>query len=225
MAQKTRLWRAAAVLFCAGGLSGCSLWPFAEKDRTSYATPSKRVAAVEQIGAQAAASDMPRQEQLTLELAHKIQTEPDPLVREAILRAAAEFRAPMSDRILLAALGDSDSYVRQTACRLVGRRGGATALAELGRVARDDADVDVRLAATRALGKMGGASAIPYLSRGLQDRDPAIQLATVESLKLASGQDLGNDVGRWQEWVAARADPPANGSAIAGRPEAPLPSY
>jgi HEAT repeat protein len=191
----------------------------------SYATPAKRVAEVERIGAQAAESDMPRQEQLSLELAKKIQTEPDPLVREAILRAASQFRTQMAGRMLVLALHDTDPYVRQTACRLVSQRGDASALAELGRVAKSDADVDVRLAATRALGDLGSASAVPFLSAGLEDRDPAIQLATVESLKLASGEDLGNDVGAWREWVAARSPAQVGGATIADQQPIGPPSY
>jgi HEAT repeat protein len=212
------------ILSCIGSVAGCSLWPFAQKDHTSYATPAKRVAAVEQIGAQAAGSDAPRQDQLTLELAQKIQTEPDPIVREAILHAASKFRSQMSDRMLMAALNDTDAYVRQTACRLVSRRGSPAAIAELGRVAKADAEVDVRLAATRALGELRDASAVPYLSGGLADHDPAVQLATVEALKLASGQDLGNDVGAWREWVASRGGGPAE-AAVAGRPAAGPPSF
>ena len=225
MAQIRRPLWAAALLVWGVSLAGCSLWPFAEKDRTSYATPAKRVAAVEQIGAQAADSDMPRQEQLSLELAQKIQTEPDPLVREAILQAVSNFRTQMSGQMLQLALGDTDPYVRQTACRLISRRGDTSAMPELGRVAKDDADVDVRLAATRALGDLRNASAVPFLSAGLTDRDPAIQLATVESLKLASGEDLGNDVGAWREWVAARSPSPDGGAAVAGRQPFAPPNY
>jgi HEAT repeat protein len=217
MARIFRSWNVVTVWMAAVGLSGCSLWPFAAKDHTAYATPAKRVAAVEQLGAEAASSDPARQQQLTNELALKIQSEPDPIVREAILRASSQFETPMADRILLAALGDADPYVRRTACKLVGGRGNPAAVAELGRVARNDSDVDVRLAATRSLGELGDSAAIAQLSPGLHDSDPAMQLATVESLKLASGQDLGSDVGAWRQWVASQSGTPAAGAALADR--------
>lgn len=209
-------WTLTAVL-SAIGLSGCSLWPFGDRVRTSYLTPTDRVAAVERIGRQASGTETPEQEQLTLQLARQIQTEEDPLVREAIVRAASQFRTSMADRMMLAALDDSDPYVRRTACKLVARRQDPSAVAALGEVARSDKDVDVRLAATRALGELRHPSAIEYLSSGLVESDPAIQLATVESLQLVSGEDLGGDVGAWREWVASRQ---GGGSqpAVAGRP-------
>ena len=208
-------WTLTAFLW-AIGLSGCSLWPFADRDRTSYVTPSDRVAAVEEIGRQATGSESPEQEQLALQLARQIQTEEDPLVREAIVRAASQFRTPMADRMLVAALNDSDPYVRQTACKLIGRRQDASAVAALGEIARTDDDVDVRLAATRALGELRHPSAVEHLSSGLHESDPAIQLATVESLQLVSGEDLGGDVGAWREWVASRQHG-GRPAAVAGR--------
>jgi HEAT repeat protein len=212
-------WLAVAFVFVSC-LTGCSLWPFAEKDRTPYVTPASRVTAIQQLGAQADGADVAAQQELATQLAGQIQTERDPLVREAIIRAAAQMHAPMADRILLAALNDSDSFVRQTACKLVGRRGDVSAVAALGNVAQDDVDIDVRLAATRALGELRHASAVPYLSTGLHESDPAIQLAAVHSLKLASGEDLGNDVGAWREWVASRERNHAGNPSLAGRQNA-----
>lgn len=208
-----------AALFCIGGLSGCSLWPFPAKERTSHVTPAKRVAAIEALGRQATGENTPDQQQLSVQLARQIQTEHDPLVREAILRAASRTGTPLGNRILLAAVQDTDPFVRQTACRLLGRRGDVGAVAALGNAAKADSDIDVRLAATRALGELGDTSAIPYLSSGLFDTDPALQFAAVESLKLASGENLGNDVGAWREWVASRGSTVPPQAAIAGRPD------
>lgn len=207
---------AALVLFT-GGLTGCSLWPFPAKDHTSYATPAKRVTEIEQIAAQAAISDAAEQQRLTQMLAEKIQAEPDPLVREEIVRTAARFQSPLVERILLASLNDNDPYVRQTGCRLLGSRGTGSAVAELGRVAREDSEIDVRLAATRALGELQDPAAVPHLTAGLHDLDPAIQLTTVESLQLASGQDLGSDVGAWRDWVASRGYTSPSSPAVAGQ--------
>lgn len=207
-----------AAIFCAGNLCGCSLWPFAKPVRTSHITPAERVEAIEQLARQAPGQTASQQEQLSRELAQQIQTEADPLVREAIVRAVAQLDTALAGRMVLAAIDDTDPYVRQAACNLLGRRGDATAVAALGNAARSDDDIDVRLAATRALGALRDPSAVPYLSGNLHDSDPALQLAAVESLKLASGEDLGNDVGAWREWVAARGSPAASQAAVAGQP-------
>jgi HEAT repeat protein len=198
------------------GTWGCSLWPFAEKERTSHITPAKRVAAIEQLAEEATSA--PAQEQAAQRLVEQIQTEPDPLVREAAIRAASTLQTPLAHRMVLAAINDSDPYVRQTACRLAGSRGDEHAIAALGQAAKGDPDLDVRLAAMRALGEFRNPSSVPYLAAGLHDTDPAVQLAAVESLQRASGEDLGNDVSAWRTWVASRQIAPSSPTSLAGRP-------
>jgi HEAT repeat protein len=69
--------------------------------------------------------------------------------------------------------------------------------------------LDVKLAAADALGKINSPESIAALSLAVKDRDPALQYAGVESLKLLSGQDLGNDVKAWQQF-AEQGQPPAS---------------
>ena len=106
-----------------GKRCGCRLCElaFPEKDRTSIITPSMRIAAIREIGTSAEKSDQNEQNQLTQQLASQIQTEPDPLVRQAIQESISEFSAPLARSVLIAGLQDEDIDVRVTCCETTRR--------------------------------------------------------------------------------------------------------
>ena len=79
-----------------------------------------------------------------------------------------------------------------------------------------DKDVDVRLAAADALGKIKSPEAVKALAVALDDRDPALQYAGVQSLKTITGRDLGPDVQAWKQ-VAAGENPPMATPTVAER--------
>ena len=70
-------------------------------------------------------------------------------------------------------------------------------------VMENDDKLDVRLAAIDALGRLPSTETVSALAIALNDRDPAVQYAAVESMKAVSGQDLGNDVAVWREYAAS----------------------
>src|SRR5262249_30337057 len=95
-------------------LSGCAtwnryrpaFWPFPErKIASTFHTPSMRVDAVHEFAKQSTGVDSPDQRQFTDQLARQIQVEPDPLVRQAIVAAIADFQTPMATQVLVAGLG------------------------------------------------------------------------------------------------------------------------
>ncbi len=186
-----------SLLTCAG----CTAWPFAEKQRTSIITPSMRVSTVREIGARADQADGPEQQRLSDQLAGQIRTEPDPLVRRAIQEAAAEIDTPLTQAILLAGLNDTDRDVRITCCQKLGERGVDTSVGSLRSVLENDEEIDVRLAAVDALGQIRTTASVQALSLALHDRDPAMQYAGVQAMKIASGQNFGNDVEAWREYA------------------------
>lgn len=183
-------------------LTGCQLWPFHRHPvRTSYITPTKRIAAIEEIGQRAMGADARQQEAAANELARQLQTEPDPLVRESIMKTVAPLQAPMAERILVAGLKDEDSYVRQACCRLLGKRRDPGIVEALKNTLQNDEDMDVRLAATKALGALGTKEAIPAIAIALNDSDHALQYMGMQAMQVASGERLGNDVATWQAFA------------------------
>src|SRR4249919_3717107 len=143
-------------------LGGCAtyerhrptFWPFPERKLTTYHTPSMRVDAIHEFATHSTGVDSPEQRQITDQLARQIQVDPDPLVRQAVIRSIAEFRTPISQQVLEAGLSDESSAVRQACCHALGRRAEAVSVTALANALNTDKDVDVRLAATEALGKI-----------------------------------------------------------------------
>ena len=87
-------------------LAGCQsvpwpqMWPFPERERTTYHTPAMRVDAIGEFAMRSSKVDSPEQREITDQLARQMQVEPDPLVRKAVVDAIAEFRTPMAQQVL-----------------------------------------------------------------------------------------------------------------------------
>ncbi len=194
------------VLFALVATSGCAAtrpwWLFPDKpDRTSYRTASMRMDTVREFAQQGTGVDDPEQRELTDQLARQIQIEPDPLVREAIVDAMAEFGTPMASQVLKAGLNDADAQVRRKCCVAIGKRGDPDSVDLLAQVVATDPDHEVRIAAVDALGKVKSPESIKALSRALEDSDPAMQYAGVRALQSVTGRDYGGDVSAWLEYA------------------------
>jgi hypothetical protein len=183
-------------------------WPFPERELTTYHTPGMRVEAVGEFAMRSTGVDSPEQRAITDQLARQIQVEPDPLVRQAVIRAISEFRTPMAQQVLEAGLADSDDSVRVACCQALGQREGSSTVASLANALRTDKSMDVRLAAAESLGKIKSPESIQALAVALDDRDPALQYVGVQSMKAIIGKDYGPDVQAWRQ-VAAGETPPA----------------
>lgn len=181
--------------------AGCSAWPFHAKERTSIITPGMRAAAVREMAAQAEDADTAEQQRLTEQLAMQIRTEPDPLVRKAIQETLGEYSTPMARDVLIAGLDDTDLNVRIACCQELGEKGDPSLIPTLRNVLEQAEELDVRLAAVDSLGKISTPESVTALAIALKDPDPAMQYAGVEALKTASGQNFGNDVNAWQQFV------------------------
>jgi hypothetical protein len=221
-----KLWPLA---LCAVGLAGCQsiswpqMWPFPERELTTYRTPAMRSDAIREFSMRSTGVDSPEQREITDQLARQMQVEPDPLVRQAVVEAIAEFHTPMAQQVLEAALADESEAVRVACCQALGRRAEAgvadpnnSSVASLANALRSDADIDVRLAAAEALGQFKTQEAIQALVVALEDRDPAMQYAGVQSMKSITGKDYGPDVQAWRQF-ATGGTPPEKTPSVAER--------
>jgi HEAT repeat protein len=212
----------AAVLVVCG--AGCqmyerhrpTIWPFPERELTTYNTPAMRVDAVKAFAMRSKHVDSPEQRQITDQLARQIQVEPDPLVRQAVVRTIAEFDTPMSQQVLEAGLQDESEAVRTECCRALGERAKPESVNSLANALRMDSNADVKMAAADALGKIKSPEAMKALAVALDDRDPAMQYVGVESLKSITGKDYGPDVQAWRQ-VAAGTPPAEPAVSVAER--------
>ncbi len=209
----------ALAIIALGGCQSMSwpqFWPFPERELTTYNTPAMRSTAVGEFASRSNGADTPEQRAMTDQLARQIQVEPDPLVREAVVRSIAEFRTPMAQQVLEAGLSDQEEMVRVACCQKLGERADAASAASLAKALREDQDKDVRIAAAQALGRIKSPEAIQALAVALDDRDPAMQYVGVQSMKSITGKDYGPDVQTWRQ-VAAGEAPPVPTPSIAER--------
>jgi hypothetical protein len=207
---------------CSGSRPGGKLafWPFnrGEADRVPGITlPAERVATLRDMGKKASWAKPEEQERISSELAAAFEDEPDPLIRLEIVRAVGQYRTATAESVLDAALDDSQADIRMVACRALGERGGPEAAAKLSETLRSDLDIDVRLTAAQALGQTADPSAVAALGEALEDRDPAMQYQAVQSLHTVTGEDLGNDVNRWRQYVKGEPPGPAESISVAQR--------
>jgi len=177
--------------------------PWQEQERTSIITPRMRIAAIQEMGARAGDADAEGRQRMTEQLATQIQTEPDPLVRQAIQESIGQMSTPLASHVLIAGLHDDDLDVRLTCCHLLGQQGDPSVISALSVALETDNALDVKLAAIDALGQIQSPQSVAALAKAVNDRDPALQYAGVEALKSVSGQDLGNEVAIWREYAAS----------------------
>jgi hypothetical protein len=211
---------AAAWIVALGGCRSLAMpefWPFPERERTTYHTPAMRSEAVKEFGMRSTGVDSPEQREITDQLARQIQVEPDPLVRQAVVKAIAEFHTPMARQVLEAGLSDQDDMVRVACCDALGKRAEPETVPTLAAALRDEKDADVRLAAVKALGQIKSPEAIKALAIALEDRDPAMQFAGVQSMKSVTGEDYGRDVEAWRQVAAGQVPAAPQTPSIAER--------
>jgi hypothetical protein len=215
---------------CALALGGCrslsmpQFWPFPERERTTFITPAMRSAAIAEFGNRSTGVDSPEQREITDQLARQIQVEPDPLVRQAVIHAIAEFKTPMAQQVLEAGLADQDEMVRVACCEEMAERAAAgvtdpaySPIPSLAKALREDKDQNVRLAAAKALGTMKSPEAIQALTVALDDRDPALQYVGVQSMREITGKDYGPNVQSWRQFAAGQTPPAPERPSIAER--------
>jgi HEAT repeat protein len=201
--------------FCA---AGCASWRDKKDRLPGVIPPAERTVALRKLAEEARSADAARKQKIAEDLAQQIRQEGDPLMRAEIVRTLGECPGPTADNILRAATGDPEADVRVAACEAWGKPGHAGAATALAGLVSGDTDKDVRLAAARALGQSRDPAAIVALGGALEDKDPAMQYRAVLSLRAVTGQNLGNDVNRWREYVkSGTAKPLAEPSSIAER--------
>jgi HEAT repeat protein len=119
----------------------------------------------------------------------------------AAVRCLGKLPSPTAVEALGLALRDSDAEVRTEACRALAGIDSPHALSLLTETVAQDANVDAKLAAVRGLSKFRDPRAVQALGAALEDPDPAVQFAAMQSLESCTGEDLGQDVRRWREFA------------------------
>jgi HEAT repeat protein len=113
-------------------------------------------------------------------------------------------------------LTDETANVRIAACKALARQPTAEGFQALGKTVTNDVEVDVRIAAARELGKFKGFEAPQALRPALDDRDPALQLAAMQSLTTLTGHtEYRNSAPTWREFLDGGTPAPPPGPTVA----------
>lgn len=155
-----------------------------------------------------------------------------PQAREALVKVIRESERPQVSAKpgLMTAFEDEplrqerESLVRAEACRALGKAGAPEDAVLLSRIMVADTDNDCRIAAIDGLGDLraNDSRVFRVLIDGMTSEDPAIRLASHQSLCKSSGRDLGLEVAPWQKWLEQQtpaAAPPND--APGGAPPSP----
>jgi HEAT repeat protein len=188
-------------------------------DERAITTYHKKVADLAALRSQAARLPAEQQEPLSAQLAARLQEERAPVLRAELVRTLAEFRTLAARTAIQSALADEEASVRIAACKALGRHPAAEAVEPLAQAIGSDSDLDVRLAAATTLGKFTDAE-LPAEERkrlaqslrpALDDRDPALQVAAMQSLEAITGRtSYQNNVATWREYLdGANPAPPS----------------
>jgi HEAT repeats len=145
------------------------------------------------------------QQQMIPTLAGIVSDSTNAVLRAEATLTLAEFATAEVIPTLQLAMDDPDADVRAAACKAWGRRGGPEAIGLLSKAVRNDSDLDVRLVATTELAKFQEQQSLESLAIALNDKDPALQHRAVQSLKSVSGQDYGNNIPAWRDFVEGRS--------------------
>ncbi|MGD9721643.1 MAG: HEAT repeat domain-containing protein [Pirellulales bacterium] len=199
----------AATAESAGGLLAKMTGKKSPEQVLNIKTPDDRVKELRELAKTAGDKSPEEQNRIVAELSEEIQHEKEPVMRRHILRTLGEYHTPLSSAIARAGLKDTDLEVRRVACESLGRQGGAEAVRDLAQAASSDTEIDVRIAAVKALGATQDKAAVPYLGEALADPDPAVQYRAIESLRLVSGRDFGENVQAWRDFAqTGKSDAP-----------------
>ncbi len=192
-------------------------WQETPDEMPGVVPPHERIADLRRAADSGRNLSPTEQETLSARLAKEIRSETDPLIRLEVVRAISVCNTSTAAAVIEAALADSSSDVRITACQVLGRRGGSESVRLLSKTLASDINADVRLAATRALGETGDRTAVAGLGVALEDGDPTMQYMAVRSLKKITDEDFGKDIGRWRQYARGENPAPVQPTSIADR--------
>ena len=188
-------------------------WAEDERRITTY---HRKVADLAELRKKAPSMPLAERDETAAHLAARLREEKSPALRGEFIRTLAEFPTPIADQAIVSSLNDEAASVRMLACKSLGRRPTAEGFQALSQCLTDDKDLDVRVAAAQELGKFRDFAAPQALRPALDDRDPALQLAAMQSLEVVDGHtEFRRNVAVWREHLDGGSPTPPPPPSIA----------
>jgi HEAT repeats len=152
--------------------------------------------------------DFAQEEPYTRRYRQIAQSDPDPTVRAAAIRASNASRDKAAVPVFIAALNDKSDMVRLQAAKALSNIPDRSAADPLMRVLGNQAEQrDVRIAASEALRNYRNLDVARVLAGTVGGRDFSIAWQSRWSLIIMTGRDLGYDEHKWREFLAGPDKP------------------
>jgi hypothetical protein len=210
-------------------LAGCADGPIPEtkvlnpwvrkqwaEDEQRTTTFHRKVADLAELRKKAPQMPPAERDDTAMHLAARLKEEKTAVMRAEFIRTLAAFQTPIASEAILASVNDEDTNVRVLAIKALSRTPTAEGFGALSQVVTNDPDLDVRVVAARELGKFRGFDATKSLRPALDDRDPALQLAAMQSLESLDGHtEYRRNVAVWREHLDGGNPTPPSGPTIA----------
>lgn len=174
-------------------------WADEEKYARTWQTLQTEMTATVERAKESGLAD---QQRTARQLGAMIQDDHRVMVRIHATELLGQMSPDAARGALMLAAEDPEADVRIAACHALTRWGDSDSLIGLQKILGSDTHPDVRMAATRGIGSFKGPQAARALRMALDSESPALQLAAADSLKKCTGENLGQDIPAWQEYLA-----------------------
>lgn len=193
--------------------------------------PSERVAMIRMKGENGRKSDdRELKKELLEQLVEEYVNSPDSIVRQEVVTATSRMITASQDAgssdlamskgfdlVKYAAMQDEDPFVRREACRVIAGWQRPESAVVLRHIVRNDNDKDVQLQAAESLAAFDDRDTIETLGSLLDHRQPALRYQAMQSLKVCTKEDYGNDVHRWKQYLQGEIPDPVHVPTLAER--------
>jgi hypothetical protein len=185
------------------------------EDEKYTATYHRKVTDLADLRSRAASLPPAEQQRYSADLAVELQREKAVPMRTALVKTLAAFPTPQARAAVQMATSDADPYVRREACLALAKTPDAEALQTIGKMLAEDSDTDVRVAAAKSLRNFKDPQAAQALAVAIDDNSPALQQASMDSLRVVTGKDYGYSASAWREYMQGGSPTPPPGPTIA----------
>jgi hypothetical protein len=197
-----------------GPTTAASFMNLIEKDPD----PNVRYRAYQALGTQRVYDNSSQKARAARLLLSRLDPTREPLAsRAAICRTLGVLGDPIARDALIRLVRDPDPQLKTEAIRALGQVGQPEDATVLMQIMTLDHDPDCKVAAIEGLGllKIADPRTEGYLVQAMDDENPAIRLASLESLRKISGKDFGVQSEPWRKYILAKRNaplpPPASG--------------
>ena len=192
--------------------------------------PSERVKMIRLKAENGRKSDLETKKELVEQLLEEYANSPDPIIRQEVVTATSTIVASAQDDgsgdislskgfdlVKYAAMQDEEPFVRREASRAIASWRKPESAVVLRHVVRNDRDKDVQLQAVQSLAAFDDRDTIETLGNLLDHRQSALRYQSMQSLKVCTKEDFGNDVHRWKQYLNGEIPDPAHTTTLAER--------